>query len=143
MGKKDLFHIPVISTLFRMLGGFPIDREKLDRTALREAVRRLKAGRVIVIYPEGRRSIDGKLQSGKPGIGIIVRMSGKKVVPAAIQGTDKAMPVGKWLIRPAPVTIRFGKPLDFSRLIKKGDEKESIEKITKTVMDSIAALIEK
>lgn len=142
MGKKELFSIPLISVLFRMLGGFPIDRERLDRTALREAVRRLKSGRVIVIYPEGRRSIDGKLQPGKPGIGIIVRMSGKKVVPVAIQGTDKAMPVGKWMIRPAPVTIKFGKPLDFSDLIKKRDEKESVEKITETIMGNIADLLE-
>lgn len=142
MGKKELFSIPLISALFRMLGGFPIDREKLDRAALREAVRRLKSGRVIVIYPEGRRSIDGKLQPGKPGIGIIVKMSGKKVVPAAIQGTDRAMPVGKWMIRPAPVTIKFGKPLDFRDLIKKGDEKESVEKITETIMDNIANLLE-
>lgn len=133
MGKKELFNIPVISSLFLILGGFPVDRDKIDRGALREAVKRLKSGRVIVIYPEGSRSQDGRLQPGKPGIGMIVRMSGAKVVPAAIKGTDKAMPIGGWLIRPAPVTIKFGKPIDFS------DEKD-IEKITKTIMENIASL---
>lgn len=142
MGKKELFGIPLIGSLFRILGGFPIDREKLDRTALREAVKRLKSGRVVVIYPEGRRSPDGELQAGKPGIGVIVRMSGKKVIPAAIHGTDKAMPAGRWIIRPAPVTIKFGKPLDFSDLIKKRDEKEGVENITKTIMDNIATLMD-
>ncbi len=142
MGKKELFTVPILGSFLRLLGGFPIDRERVDRAALREAVKRLRSGRIVVIYPEGRRSRDGRLQSGKPGIGIIVRMSGKKVIPVAIQGTDKAMPVGKWVLRQAPVTIRFGPPLSFSHLINGGSEKENIEQITKSIMDHIAAIIE-
>ena len=140
MGKRELFNIPIISSLFRTLGGFPIDRDKLDRTALKDAVKRLKSGRVIVVYPEGTRSQDGRLQPGKPGVGIIVRMSGAKVVPAAIQGTDRAMPIGAWFIRPAKVTVKFGKPLDFNNLAKSGNEKEGVEMITKTIMESISTL---
>jgi len=143
MGKKELFNIPILSTIFRRLGGFPVDRNRFDRTALREAIRRLESGRVLVIYPEGRRSMDGKLQPGKPGIGIIVKMSGKKVVPAAIQGTEKAMPPGKWMIRPAQVTIRFGRPLDFGDLVKRGNEKEGIEEITRIIMKNIGGLLER
>jgi len=140
MGKRELFNIPIISSLFRTLGGFPIDRDKLDRTALKDAVKRLKSGRVIVVYPEGTRSRDSILQPGKPGVGIIVKMSGAKVVPAAIQGTDRAMPIGAWLIRPAKVTVKFGKPLDFNNLAKSGNEKEGVEMITKTIMESISTL---
>lgn len=142
MGKKELFTIPIIGLLFRILGGFPLKRKKIDRGALQEAVKRLEAGRIVVIYPEGKRSLDGRLQPGKPGIGMIVMMSGKKVIPAAIQGTDKAMPVGKWIIRPFPVTVRFGPSLDFSDLLKTGRAKESIEMITGTVMENIAVLID-
>lgn len=141
MGKRELFNIPIISSLFRTLGGFPIDRDKLDRTALKDAVKRLKSGRVIVVYPEGTRSQDGRLQPGKPGVGIIVRMSGAKVVPAAIQGTDRAMPIGAWFIRPAKVTVKFGKPLDFNNLAKSGNEKEGVEMITKTIMENISTLL--
>lgn len=142
MGKKELFHIPALGYIFRILGGFPVDREKLDRSAMREAVRRLNKGRAIVIYPEGSRSRDGKLQSGKPGVGLIVKLSGKRVVPVAIRGTDKAMPVGSWFIRPARVSIRFGRPIDFSKLIKKEKDKECIEKITEKIMEAIRRLNE-
>jgi len=141
MGKRELFNIPIISYLLRTLGGFPIDRDKLDRAALKDAVKRLKSGRVIVVYPEGTRSRDSILQPGKPGVGIIVKMSGAKVVPAAIQGTDRAMPIGAWLIRPAKVTVKFGKPLDFNNLAKSGNEKEGVEMITKTIMENISTLL--
>lgn len=135
IAKKELCTIPVLGTLLRLLGAIPIDREKPDRPALREITKKLNSGNVVVIYPEGTRSLNGKLQAGKPGVGFIVRMSGKKVVPAAIIGTDKAMPSGSWFLRPYPVTIRFGKPLDFS------EWKEDV-KITKVIMDNIAGLLD-
>lgn len=139
MGKKELFSIPVIGTLLRMLGGFPVDREKLDRTALREAIKRLKMGKVLVIYPEGTRSIDGRLQPGKSGVGLIVRMSGFKVIPTAIIGTDRALPPGRWMIRPAAVTIKFGMPIDFSSMI---EDKVDVEKITNVIMENISTLLD-
>ena len=151
MAKKELFAIPVIGFLFQKLSIFPIDREKVDRAGLREAVKRLRSGRMVAIYPEGTRSRDGRLHAGKLGVGMIVRMSGKKVVPAAIQGTDKALPPGRWLAKPTPVTIKFGRPLDFCDIGKggkggkggkEGNEKESAEQITKVIMDSIAVLAE-
>jgi len=135
IAKKELFTIPVLGTLLRLLGAIPIDREKIDRPAIREIIKKLNSGNVVVIYPEGTRSLNGKLQAGKPGVGFIVRLSGKKVVPAAIIGTDKAMPSGSWFLRPYPVTIRFGKPLDFS------EWKEDV-KITKVIMDNIAGLLD-
>ena len=168
IGKRELFTVPLLGSLLRILGGLPIDREKIDRAALREIIKRLNAGSIIVIYPEGTRSLNGRLQPGKPGVGLFVRMSGKRVVPAAIQGTDKAMPAGSWLIRPAPVSIKFGRPLDFMEdqgsgvkgqgsrgmdmthdpcplyLVSKGSsgEKEGTElTITNIIMDNIAALL--
>ena len=148
MAKKELFAVSILGFLFRKLSSFPIDREKVDRAGLREAVKRLQSGRMVAIYPEGTRSRDGRLHAGKPGVGMIVRMSGKKVVPAAIQGTDKALPPGRWLARPNPVTIKFGRPLDFGDIKsgesggKEGNEREGAEQITKVIMDNIAELAE-
>lgn len=142
VGKKQLFAIPLLGSLLLLLGAIPIDRDKVDRTALREIVKRLNSGKIIVIYPEGTRSPDGRLQPGKPGVGFLVRMSGKKVIPTAIIGTDKAMPSGSWFIRPRPVTIRFGKPLDFSigsgSLTMQGAD----SRITEEIMGEIADLLE-
>src|SRR3989304_10612017 len=143
MAKKELFAIPVIGFLFQKLSSFPIDREKVDRAGLREAVKRLRSGRMIAIYPEGTRSRDGRLHAGKPGVGMVVRMSGKKVVPVVIQGTDKALPPGRWLARPNPVTDNFGRPLDFGDIGSGGsggNEREGAEQITKVIMDHIAGV---
>ena len=142
VGKKQLFTIPIVGTLLRLLGGIPIDREKIDRSALREIMKKLNSGNVVVIYPEGTRSHDGRLQPGKPGVGFIVRMSGKKVVPTAILGTDKAMPSGSWFIRPHPVTIRFGEPLDFSENPQKSEKQGLDSQISQEIMAKIAALFE-
>ena len=142
IGKKQLFTIPVAGTLLRLLGGIPIDREKIDRSALREIMKKLNSGNIVVIYPEGTRSHDGRLQPGKPGVGFIVRMSGKKVVPTAILGTDKAMPSGSWFIRPHPVTIRFGAPLDFSENPQKSEKQGLDSQISQEIMAKIAALFE-
>lgn len=142
IGKKQLFTIPVLGTLLRLLGAIPIDRENVDRSALREIMKKLKSGNIVVIYPEGTRSPDGRLQPGKPGVGFIVRMSGMKVVPTAMLGTDKAMPSGRWFIRPHPVTIRFGAPLDFSENPPKSEKQDVDSRITQEIMGKIAALLE-
>lgn len=142
MGKKELFSIPVLGRLLLLLGAIPVDRGKLDRTALREAVKSLKSGKVLVIYPEGTRSIDGRLQPGKPGVGMIVKMSKALVIPAAIIDTDKAMPPGRFMIKPVRVTIKFGRPIDFSSMIEDKIEKVDIEKITTVIMDNISALLD-
>src|SRR3989449_7621674 len=70
IGRMDLFS-GIVGTILLYLGWIPIRRERVDRKAFDEAVRRLKAGHVVVIYPEGTRSPNGRLQPGKPGIGMI------------------------------------------------------------------------
>ncbi len=139
VGKKELFHIPVLGYIFRILGGFPIDRDKVDRAALREAVKRLRQGRAIVIYPEGTRSRNGRLLPGRPGVGLIVKMSNMKVVPVAISGTEKAMPPGSWFIRPAKVRIKFGHPLSFEEIVK--HDRDCVNKITEHIMSAIDKLL--
>ncbi len=138
MAKVELFANPVIAWLFRTLGGFPIRRGTMDRAAMEEAVRRLKSGRLLVVYPEGTRSKDGELQAAKPGIGWIVAQSGAAVVPAYIDGTR---PVRLF----NPVTIIFGRPLNFSGRVD-GAKKEKMhpkmlyDTIAREVMTQIAEL---
>jgi len=114
MGKRELFRHPVIGWIYRWLGGFPIRRGGVTKEALNEAVLRIQAGRVVVIYPEGQINRTGELLPPKPGVGVIVARTGVNVLPAYVTGTDEAMPKGARWIRPRRVTVRLGPPMRFS-----------------------------
>lgn len=133
MARRGLFDIkvPLLRWFIRHYA-FPVDREKTLPSTIKEALRRLKNRELLVIFPEGRRSETGGLLEGKKGIGLIVGRSRVAVVPALIQGTDRALPVGgKWL-RKAKISVIFDKPLYFSE--------NNSELITKKIMTLIGEL---
>ncbi|MEY9962059.1 1-acyl-sn-glycerol-3-phosphate acyltransferase [Streptacidiphilus sp. MAP12-16] len=74
----------------------------------------LNEGRAFGIYPEGTRSLDGRLYRGRTGVAWLALTSGALVVPVALAGTEQIQPVGSRLPRVRRITVRFGEPLDFS-----------------------------
>ncbi|MFZ5801197.1 MAG: lysophospholipid acyltransferase family protein [Candidatus Omnitrophota bacterium] len=111
MAKEDLFKIPVFGWLITLVGAFPVKRESADIRAIKEAIKRLKCGRGLVIFPQGsRRNVLGDVHGG---IGILAFRAQAPVVPAFIFGSDKALPVGARFLRPTKIRVRFGKPLKF------------------------------
>jgi 1-acyl-sn-glycerol-3-phosphate acyltransferase len=140
VGKSELFRNPIVGFLFRKLGGFPIKRGSVDRSALVEAERRLKAGRLVVFYPEGRRSEDGRLQRPKPGIGMVAVRAKAPIIPALIEGTGQILPKRSWRLRFHPVVIRFGPPLDPSQFEDIDQGKPTYTKISQAVMEGIQRL---
>jgi 1-acyl-sn-glycerol-3-phosphate acyltransferase len=115
MGKRELFRHPVVGWCYRRLGAIPIRRGGVTKDALAEAARRLQAGRVVVIYPEGKISETGDLLPPKLGIGLVVERAAVPVVPVYMRGTDVAMPRGRRWIWPRPVKVFIGPPLVFRR----------------------------
>lgn len=104
-------------SFFRAIGATPVRRgagqAALD--ALDQQRRILDAGRAIALYPEGTRSLDGRLYKGRTGVAFLALESGAKVVPVGIIGTNEAMPVGATWPRTKPrVTLRYGAPLDLT-----------------------------
>lgn len=139
MARRGLFHIPVLKWIISSYS-IPVDRDKPHPSTLKEAVRRLKQGELVVIFPEGRRSDDGVLHEAKRGVGMIALRSRAAVVPAFIRGTDRALPPGaRWLKR-AKITVIFDKPLDTSRIYEGGYN--SSQDITRTIMTEIRRLQE-
>jgi 1-acyl-sn-glycerol-3-phosphate acyltransferase len=97
----------------------------------------------VVIYPEGGRTEDGRLQPGKPGIGLIVAATGCPVIPAFLGGTYEALPPGAKWIRLRPIQVRFGAPMDFSKLLEEtgGEDKKTLyQRMSEEIMDRITAL---
>lgn len=109
MARQGLFKIPLLRWFIKHYA-FPVDREKTLPSTIKEAVKRLKSGELLVMFPEGRRSETGELLEGKRGIGMVVSISKVPVIPTLIIGSDKALPVdAKWLRR-ARISVIFGKP---------------------------------
>lgn len=102
---------------FKGVGSVPIDRSgaRAADAALKTALRLLDQGQIVGLYPEGTRSLDGRLYKGRTGAARIALTAGCPVVPCAISGTEKVQPTGKMMPKVHPVTVVFGPPLDFSR----------------------------
>jgi len=137
MARKGLFDIPLLGWFIKHYA-FPVDREKPGPSTIKEAVRRLKQGELIVIFPEGKRSKTGELLEPKPGIGMIAALSRAPVVPTLIVGTNKALPVGgRWLKR-ARVSVIFDRPIEYSYTIE--GEDHSYEGVSKKIISVIREL---
>ena len=102
---------------FTAVGQVPIDRTGADaaQDALNAGKRVIESGKLLGIYPEGTRSPDGRLYKGKTGMARLALQTGVQVVPVAMIGTDKMNPIGSKVWRPTKITIKIGKPIDFSR----------------------------
>lgn len=113
LAKKELFRVPVWGPAMRRAGYIPIDRSH-GRQAIKsldEAAQKIAAGTSVVIFPEGTRSKDGRLQDFKAGAMVLAIKSGVPIVPVAIIGTHEILPKGKLLMSPGKVQIRIGRPI--------------------------------
>lgn len=140
MGRQDLFPIPGLRWAFRWLGWIPMRQDRLDRIGFSKAIHLIKEGKTVVIFPEGARTLDGKLHPGKPGIGVIVAETGCRVVPAYIAGTHEALPLGAKWIKRHPVTVTYGTPIDFTADTERYAGKELYRHVSRTVVARIAEL---
>lgn len=138
LGRANLFPNSVANWILRSLGWIPLRPERWDRKAFQYAVDLLKAGKAVVIFPEGTRTPDGTLQAGKPGIGMLVAEAQCPVIPVYIDGTFQVLPMGASSLRRHPVSVSFGEPLDFRQDVEKYQGRELYKHISQTVMDRIA-----
>lgn len=88
MAKKEVFGVPVIRTIVRAVGTFPVDRGKADRSAIKRAQALLAHGIAVGVFPEGTRSITRSLQRAHPGAGLLA-LSGCPVQPVIITGSER------------------------------------------------------
>jgi 1-acyl-sn-glycerol-3-phosphate acyltransferase len=107
MAWNALFGVPGLAWLIRRLRAFPVEIESADPRATREAVRLLQAGEAVMIFPEGGRSPDGRLQRFKPGAFRLACSLGVPLLPVTIVGGHESWPPGRLLPRPGRLTITY------------------------------------
>jgi len=120
---------------------FPVDVGRNLVRALQLGAASLALGRVPVVFPEGERALDGRLQEFKRGTALLVRHTGAPVVPMAILGAYEAWPRGRRFPRAGRVNLVFGPPVDFRDSFT-NDPEADVERITDELRRKIAALIE-
>lgn len=119
------------------LGFVPVERGNAHAglAALNAGQNVLNEGGVFAIYPEGTRSLDGRLYRGHTGVAVLALTTGAPVVPVALFGTEKLMPRGGKIPRPAKVAVRFGEPLDFTSVTERN------QRARRAVTDEVMAAI--
>ncbi len=106
----------VSRTFFGAIGAVPVERGAGSQAqeALDAGKRILDEGSAFALYPEGTRSLDGRLYRGRTGVAWLALTTGATVVPVGLVGTEQIQPVGARFPRIRPVTVRFGEPLDLA-----------------------------
>jgi 1-acyl-sn-glycerol-3-phosphate acyltransferase len=110
VARSTLF-VPVLASLIRSVGGFPIQREGMGASGLKETLRRLRAGGIVTLFPEGTRSPDGELGPIKAGIAVLVTRARVPVVPVGLAGTFEIWPRSRRIPVPHPIRIHYGPPI--------------------------------
>ncbi len=116
LAKSELFNNRFTRWILSKLCAFSVRQGEGDIGAVREAIRRLKEGRALVIFPEGSRTQTGELDAVQPGVGLIARKAGVPVVPCIIEGSFAAWRRGLKIFKPGPVHVRFGVPMRLEHL---------------------------
>jgi 1-acyl-sn-glycerol-3-phosphate acyltransferase len=134
--KKSLFKVPIVGQAFTLAHFIPVDRSQHDAAvaALEKATEALRAGHSFLIYPEGTRSDDGRLQRFKKGAAVMAIRAGVPIVPMACSGAHRIMEKRSLVIHPGTILVEFLEPIDASKYTV-----EQREELLQRVHDEMAA----
>lgn len=143
LARESLFRFPVIGTVLRSWNAVPVDREGGGARGLKAILDRLHKGGAIILFPEGTRTHDGKLQPARSGIGLTVIKSEAPVVPVRVFGTLEAYGRDLKFPRPHRVVVKYGKPMMFPVLRAEAQActKIRLKEIYQQVADEIMVAI--
>ena len=112
LARAELFEVPVFGAFIRSLRAHPVRVGQPDSTALKTMMRILRAGEPVVLFPEGTRTMDGKIGPFMPGVGSLAVRCGVPLLPVCIEGAFECWPRTRLLPRPARVAVAFGEPIE-------------------------------
>ena len=145
LARDTLFRYPGVGWLLRKWNSVPVDRDGGGAAGLKAILDRLLAGGAIILFPEGTRTRDGKLQPARSGIGLTVIKSDAAVVPARVFGTFEAYGRHLKFPRPHGIAVKYGRPMYFAKLRSEAKtcSKPRLKQIYQEVANEIMAEIAK
>jgi 1-acyl-sn-glycerol-3-phosphate acyltransferase len=144
--KRKLFFLTkkenwLFAIILRGINCIELDREGIDRAALKRALKALHEGRGLLIFPEGTRSLDGKMTSGKLGVALIAIATNVPVIPTFVEGTERSMPPGTIGFKGFyKARVIFGRKIYPPTDINREKRKVIYQQFTDTIMREIALL---
>lgn len=140
LAKIELVRKRRIAWFFRSAMVIPVDREAPQDDALDAAAAAIKAGHLFGIFPEGTRSLDGRVYRPYTGVARIAQRTGAPVIPTGLVGTQRSIRKGSIIAKPVKVEVRYGAPMCFE--IRAGeDEAAAYRRFSGEVMDAVADLV--
>ena len=146
LARENLFRFPVMGWVLRNWQVVPVDREGGGARGLKAILDRLLDGGAIILFPEGTRTRDGKLQPARSGIGLTVIKSDAPLVPVRVFGTFEAYGRQMRFPRPRRVAVKYGQPMRFeqlraeARVCAKSRLKEIYQQVADEILGAIATL---
>ena len=137
LGRTTLFANKLLAPIITFLDTIPIDRDGGGLAGLKETLRRLKRGDMVLIFPEGTRTRDGELQPLKPGFCAVARRSRVPLVPVALDGAYDAWPRTSPLPRGGRLAVVIGKPISAAEVTELSDE-QLVAELTRRIAGSLA-----
>ena len=137
MMAKEYMHLPVLGRCFRTLGIIPVDRGGHDSASLRAALRALKDGRILGIFPEGRISTTDELLPFHTGAALMAIKAKVPVYPAYQDGTQRGQDMYAACLKRQRAAVAFGPPVAFDR---SNTSRENLDAATAAITSAVAAL---
>ena len=138
--RKTLWHNKASSWWLNAVGAIPVDRDAADIKAIRAVFQAIERGHSIMLYPEGTRSQDGRLQPAKAGVGLIACKTQVPILPCRVFGAHEALPPGGKLKLGTPIHIVVGPLLQPAGYDNPADGKNRYQAASDRIMSRIAAL---
>ena len=122
LARDTLFKVPILKHVIAFLDAIPIDREGSGLSGLKETMKRLRAGELVLIFPEGTRTYDGELLPLKPGFCSVARRSRVPLIPVGMDGAYQAWPRSSPLPLPGKLAVVIGRPITLEEVEGMTDE---------------------
>ncbi len=137
--RSTLFNIPVFGRLVHSFNAIPIKRGEADLAAMRMFLEKLKDGYGLVLYPEGTRTLNGKIAEIKPGFGLLARKANVPIIPSVIDGAYECWPKRNKLFSSGKIYVTYGQPIPARKVAELGD-REFAKYLTRILRDMQAEL---
>lgn len=139
VARRTLFNFRPFGWFLKSIGAIPIDRDGIGLGGIKESLKLLKHGEMVLIFPEGTRTPDGEIKAFRPGFTTLAARSNAAILPVAVDGAYQAWPRTQKYPGFGRIRVHFGKPIPHSEIAGR-DERDLLAEVERRVHECLATL---